>query len=773
MSDDAAVLPTVPPTHKKRRRPPLACEQCRRRKVRCDRKSPCNHCVRSQIKDCSYAPAHTPSSWKKKAENQSQSQQLQKEIDRKPAPILPAPSKDTETANSAASDLLSIAGGSSTAPSSSDSSRDVDRLVERIQYLEEKLAGFGLSKSPEEAVTGDPSSTGTLLQQGGTISKTRYFGRSHWMKGAMLLPLEINTLGKLDAKEYPFGCLLNRCKALGRKIKEHRLKPLSSSALGRDIPHKALADELVESYLRTFEGVLRVLHVPSFRSEYERFWTTTVPQHTAHFTILLRLVMALGSVFHDDTFTLRPRATQWIYEAQLWIMLPPEKARMNIPGLQIMCLLTLARSAVAIGHDLVWVTTGGMLRKAMYMGLHRDPRHLADMTTFRAEMRRRLWATIIELNLQSGFDAGGPPLISAAEYDTLPPADLDDVELTDELDRERRDRVAQKPVESTQKATDMSVALEVAKSAPLRLSLLQHANDFRSVESYEQTLRHNSALVKFCRAMSQSMLRYSKEPEAKVTQFHASFAEILVYRCFHALHQPLITKSLEDPRYYFSRKMHLDGALKITHICGLSGPLRDQPPSTDFTRLVTNGSGIFRNVPLQSLTATAVELIHTHGNVMTGLGYLPAVQDYDLRATLAAGEAWMLRRVRSGETNIKGHVYTACCLRHVDLLNEGIADEKVIEDEVSATAVVAANACYAAMKELALSEGVEVDEDRAESSVPLLSPADMELPQGSPGLGIGDRMYQGFLGDLSWDEMDGLLWGSPKPWDSGQPPLFE
>ncbi|KAG9254314.1 C6 zinc finger protein [Emericellopsis atlantica] len=772
MPDDAAVLPTVPPTHKKRRRPPLACEQCRRRKVRCDRNTPCNHCVRSQIKDCSYAPAHVPPSWRKKAQEQSQSQQPQKEIDGKPAPILPAPPKDTENIVPASSDLSSIVGGSSTAPSSSGSSRDVDRLAERVHYLEEKLARFGLEKSPKEPETNDPISSDTLIQQG-TISKTRYFGRSHWMKGAMLLLLEINTLGKLDAQEYPFGRLLDRCKTLGRKIKEHRLKPLSSAALGRDIPPKALADELVESYLRTFEGVLRILHVPSFRLEYERYWATSVPQHTAYFTVLLRLVMALGSVFHDDTFTLRPRATQWIYEAQLWLMLPPEKARMTIPGLQIMCLLTLARSAVAVGHDLVWVTTGGMLRKAMYMGLHRDPRHLADMTVYRAEMRRRLWSTIVELNLQSGFDAGGPPLISAAEYDTLPPADLDDVELTDELDRERRDRSAQKPVKSTQRATDMSVALEVAKSLPLRLSLLQHANDFRAVESYEQTLRHNSALVKFCRSMSQTMLRYSKEPKAKVTQFHTSFAEILVYRCFHALHQPLIMKSLDDPRYYFSRKMYLDGALKITHNCGLSGPLRDEPPSTDFARLVTNGSGIFRNVPMQSLTTTAVELTHTHGNETTGLGYLPAVQDYDLRATLAAGEAWMLRRAQSGETNIKGHVFAACCLRHVDLAKEGITDEKLIEDEITATAVASANACYAVMKEIALSEGVEVDDDEAQSSVPLLPPADVGLGQGSPGLGIGDGMDQGFLGDLSWDEMDGLLWGSPKPWDAGQPPLFE
>jgi hypothetical protein len=48
---------------------------------------------------------------------------------------------------------------------------------------------------------------------------------------------------------------LGRCKALGRKIKKHRLKPLSSANLGLQIPTRALADELVEHYLRTFEDV--------------------------------------------------------------------------------------------------------------------------------------------------------------------------------------------------------------------------------------------------------------------------------------------------------------------------------------------------------------------------------------------------------------------------------------------------------------------------------------------------------------------------------------
>jgi hypothetical protein len=49
---------TTPPTVKKRRRPALACAQCRRRKIRCDQNTPCNNCVRSGIPDCTIPPNH-------------------------------------------------------------------------------------------------------------------------------------------------------------------------------------------------------------------------------------------------------------------------------------------------------------------------------------------------------------------------------------------------------------------------------------------------------------------------------------------------------------------------------------------------------------------------------------------------------------------------------------------------------------------------------------------------------------------------------------------
>jgi hypothetical protein len=41
---------------RKRRRPALACERCRQRKIKCDRNMPCGQCIRTDSEPCTYVP---------------------------------------------------------------------------------------------------------------------------------------------------------------------------------------------------------------------------------------------------------------------------------------------------------------------------------------------------------------------------------------------------------------------------------------------------------------------------------------------------------------------------------------------------------------------------------------------------------------------------------------------------------------------------------------------------------------------------------------------
>ncbi|KAK6447487.1 hypothetical protein FP744_10003737 [Trichoderma asperellum] len=732
---EAPKAPMPPAAEKKRRRPPLSCEQCRKRKIRCDRTQPCANCVKSNIPSCTYAPYHVPAWRAKKMDammtttresaadgNGKASLRNLKAAEPKPDAQSADPSEVTPfSIDSIGASSSSAIASSKAGSSSTSSSPNVDWLVSRVHQLEEKLAKALRINDASDGAKNRPSAQETAEPTEGFVAKSRYFAHSHWIYGLSMLTMEKDLMGQDKVNQGDLYQSLARCKVLARKIKKNRFKPLSSTTLGLQIPARELADELVENYLRTFEGIFRVVHIPTFRADYARFWDASHPSNDS-FVILLQLVMALGATVHDSVFSLRPMATQWIFEAQMWLMIPPEKKRINIEGIQIQCLLLLAKSTCNVGSDMVWMMAGNLVRNAMFVGLHRDPQYLGDMTIYRAEMRRRLWATVLELNVQFSFDAGGSPLLSTAHYDTLPPANVNDDELTDEKDNGGIAKGSKVP-------TQTSVLRALLATIPLRLNLINHVNNTRPGDHYEETLRLNSDLTKSCRAISESLMALKAMPNSPITEFHVSVTEISLYRCFHALHQPVIVKYLNDARFYFSRQMCLDSALKLTHIWGFpdawstDNPTAGEAMDPDLKRLVTNGTGMFHNVASQAMLNIHIELIHAKAGQASSLGYLPTVGSTNLRARLDATREWKLNRVRAGETNVKGMIFMAACLAHIQALEAGLDTEERTRLMFEAS-IAMGKQCFGILKEVAEREGLPAREwdDYEIASVDGLSP---------------------------------------------------
>lgn len=483
----------------------------------------------------------------------------------------------------------------------------------------------------------------------------------------------------------------------------------------------------------------------------------------------LQLCMAIGATVYDDIFSLHSAAMQWVHEVQIWLMLPPEKSRMTIAGIQIMCMLVIAKACCAVGQDLTWVSAGSLIRQAMYMGLHRDPKHLGNMSVYRSEMRRRLWATILELNLQSSYDAGGPPLLSSKHYDTKLPANLNDDQLSDEPDSSRQ------PTSNPEELTDMSVQLALVKSQPLRLAIIKHVNEFRSKESYPETLRLNSELTKACRTLTETLAALSqaqrRSSRAIFNQFHSALIQMFTYRCFLSLHQPMLARSAEDPTYYYSRKVSLDSSLKIAQICGLATPRYPAAPpgaldpTTCFDRLITNGSGIFRIVPVQTLFSIALEFIKKKEEQRESLGGMPPMGCSELRTVLTAAQEWAQRRLRSTETNIKGYCFMTACIALAEAIEVGMSQEEIDQVVIDAGAKVSMRS-YELLKEVAEREGVPMD-DNEEGMVPAETPVVENME------GIMDMPFD-WMGDLGWDTMGGFPWskgavGMPQQMDSVDP----
>lgn len=176
--------PLTAKPEKKRRRPALSCEQCRRRKIRCDRGLPCVNCIKSKISPCTYAPTHIPASRTRKNLNHAQDVDAVSASSHVPARSAPVfEIQKPLPVHNPGPKALSSSVPSSTMGSSSDTST-VDALAARVRELEQKLAdSFFISRKTEDKLEHNEEQEEAHAPMKGTISKTRFFGQSHWMNG--------------------------------------------------------------------------------------------------------------------------------------------------------------------------------------------------------------------------------------------------------------------------------------------------------------------------------------------------------------------------------------------------------------------------------------------------------------------------------------------------------------------------------------------------------------------------------------------------------------
>jgi hypothetical protein len=220
----------------------------------------------------------------------------------------------------------------------------------------------------------------------GIAHKNRVFGQSHWMNGFVVFR-DIVELLEPQMRNSNSNIIpgIHRAKNLARAVKLSR-SPAWPTLPTKDLPPKEICDTLVGHYLRTIETLYRVLHVPSFQREYEAIWTEG-PEPKIAFIMQVKLVLAIGAIFHDENCSLRPDATRWIYEAQTWMSSPNAKSKLGLQSIQTSIMLLLAREFADVGSELVWISAGALLREAVYIGLHKDPGQLPRMDTFQSEMR--------------------------------------------------------------------------------------------------------------------------------------------------------------------------------------------------------------------------------------------------------------------------------------------------------------------------------------------------------------------------------------------------
>lgn len=462
---------------------------------------------------------------------------------------------------------------------------------------------------------------------------------------------------------------VERCKALARVIKAQRAPPVASFR-PPELPSKEVSDALVDCYLRSTESVFRVLHVPSFRQAYEAMWAGNTAPSTA-FLVQLSLVLALGATTYDDSFSLRTPATRWVCMARTWLAGPRPKADLDIPGLQTDILYLLAQERVGVAGDSPYVLVGTLIRRAISIGLHRDPSSMAPKTVFAAEMRRRIWNTILELALQSSLTSGSPPLMSLDDYDTSPPANFDDDQL-----------LADNPVpQAADHFSQISIAIALRSTFPQRLAVVKFLNDFTSPVSYERTLRLDAELRFAYKSLARTLLAYKRSDiHQSPSHFEIRLVELYMFRYFLCLHSPYMGAAFQDSVYAFTRTIVVESSLKIWRVaCPTITERQDERISSEtneLRRLVMCTSGFFPTGAVHAAILIALEL-RTQLKDEENLEPVPLRPD--LLSVLHEATDWCLQAIEAGETNVKGYLLMRTISTQIDGLRRGLEEEQIAD----------------------------------------------------------------------------------------------
>lgn len=216
---------------------------------------------------------------------------------------------------------------------------------------------------------------------------------------------------------------------------------------------------------------------------------------------------------------------------------------------------------------------------------------------------------------------------------------------------------------------------------------------------YAELIRVSTELSSTCQALQRKLALYATGESGKPasTGFQSRMAEMMVHRfCF-------LMSSLHEPTLWFSRKLCLDSALKLSSLANLYVP-SPSPPSTpselDFVSLVSRAAGSCAIIIFQATLVVAAELMARKGGRFQQ-GLTVALGEQELYSILQGSLAWTQRRLERGETNVKGVVFLEALLVQVSSVEaklEGkITEQAAIMDRISERLSL----CFEGLKDLA------------------------------------------------------------------------
>ena len=306
------------------------------------------------------------------------------------------------------------------------------------------------------------------------------------------------------------------------------------------------------------------------------------------------------------------------------------KQRLSFGTLQTKALLLLVQLNLARPPDELWTDAGALLRSAITMGLHRDPSESPGIRIFHGELRRRLWATIVELELQMAFLCGVSPMICKSDYNTRPPLNVHDDALSEDMTQVATQH-------SLNQRTETLMQTLLANTLPQRLDAVYLAGDLHYGTGAEEIFRRARELESFLEDLPPFFKHDYQNPHQREdlgTTYGRLLFDIYVRNALLCLYRPYILTITSSPYTVEARDGCIRSCLVILNYQTSFDPLIVGTSFSNAQRYWDLMHMTYRFDIMQSVCSVCLEyrtLVRAAQNsrVISGAGYTPAATPQD------------------------------------------------------------------------------------------------------------------------------------------------
>ena len=206
-----------------------------------------------------------------------------------------------------------------------------------------------------------------------------------------------------------------------------------------------------------------------------------------------------------------------------------------------------------------FLMVGSAVRLAFRMGLHRDPSKMRGaFTPFQAEIRRRVWHVLQQIDLLAGFHLGLPSMIQSVESDTAYPRNLKDDDFYEDIAELPPSRPESDP-------TPVLYLIAKSRICEVFAKIGAQANRVTPL-SYDETLKLdeqlNASFALVPRYLRCMPLGLSVTDSSDLIMQRYNLA-LLYYRNLCVLHRRYLIKEREHHEYAYSKKVGLNASMEI------------------------------------------------------------------------------------------------------------------------------------------------------------------------------------------------------------------